>query len=437
MIRKILPVSFSRGFRRYFKNIAWMISEQIFRIVAGVFVGIWVARYLGPEQFGIFSYALAFAAIFGIVAKLGLDAVLVRELVNHPEQRDILLGTAFWLKIFGAFIVMGLLAATVPFISHDNDVKLYVIIIAAGFIFQGFEVVYFYFQSQVQGKVISVCKMFQLGLSSIVKVFLVWIHAELICFVVVNLFDSVSLAISYAVAYRVHNKMNFYNRFNFSVAKSLLSASWSLIISSVAIIIYMKIDQVMIKNMLGPEDVGYYAAAAKLTEAWLFLTTITTSSLFPAILNAKKIDAYLYQERMVNLYRFLLLTSISLSVLTTIFSDKIILFTFGASYALSSDILCIYTWSNIFVFLNNASWQWYLAENIQKKALVRIVGGAMFNIVFNIVFIHLYGLKGAALATLVSYSIVAYWGNLFSKETVLNFKLQNRALFSLHKIIIR
>lgn len=415
-----------------------MISEQIFRIAAGLFVGIWVARYLGPEQFGIFSYALAFASIFGIVAKLGLDAVLVRELVNHPEQRDILLGTAFWLKIFGAVIVMGVLAVVVSFISHDNDVDLYVIIIATGFFFQGFEVVGFYFQSQVQGKVISVCKMFQLSLSSIVKIFLIWIHAELICFVVVNLFDSASLAISYAVAYRVQNKVNnFYNRFNFSVAKSLLSASWSLIISSVAIIIYMKIDQVMIKNMLGPEDVGYYAAAAKLTEAWLFLTTIITSSLFPAILNAKKKDVNLYQERIVNLYRFLLLTSISLSVLTTIFSDKIILFTFGASYALSSDILCIYTWSNIFVFLNNASWQWYLAENIQKKALVRIVGGAMFNIVFNIVFINLYGLKGAAFVTLISYSIVAYWGNLFSKETVLNFKLQNRALFSLHKIIIR
>ena len=90
--------------------------EQFFRISAGVLVGIWVARYLGPEKFGLLSYVLAFTAIFSGTARLGLDGIMVRELVNHPEKRDTYLGTAFWLKMLGGFLVIGIMAAIVALI---------------------------------------------------------------------------------------------------------------------------------------------------------------------------------------------------------------------------------------------------------------------------------------------------------------------------------
>lgn len=120
MLIKIRGLFHHQGFIRYFKNTSWMMAEQLLRIIAGLFVGIWVARYLGPQQFGLFSYALAFTAIFGGIAKLGLDGIVVRELVNYPEKRDAYLGTAFWLKVIGAFIVMGLMATIVPFTSNGN-----------------------------------------------------------------------------------------------------------------------------------------------------------------------------------------------------------------------------------------------------------------------------------------------------------------------------
>ena len=111
------------------------MAEQILRILAGLFVGIWVARYLGPEQFGLFSYVLAFTALFGGIAKLGLDGIVVRELVNHPERRGIYLGTAFWLKFIGAIFVMGVLAAIVPFTSNDSVTNSFIFIISAGLVF--------------------------------------------------------------------------------------------------------------------------------------------------------------------------------------------------------------------------------------------------------------------------------------------------------------
>src|SRR5450830_1044799 len=124
------------GFRRYFANTSWMFGEQILRMLSGLLVGIWVARYLGPKQFGLFSYAVAFVSIFGTVAKLGLDSIMVRDLVNHPQKRDVYLGTAFWLKFAGAFITLAVIAITVGFTNNDYTTNLYIFIISAGIIFQ-------------------------------------------------------------------------------------------------------------------------------------------------------------------------------------------------------------------------------------------------------------------------------------------------------------
>jgi len=228
MITKLTALKNHAGFIRYFKNTSWMMAEQFLRILAGLFVGIWVASYLGPELFGLFSYVLAFTAIFGGIAKLGLDGIMVRELVNHPEKRDAYLGTAFWLKILGAFIVMGLMATIVPFTSNDAATNLFIFIIAAGLVFQSFEVVEFYFQSQVLAKIVSICKVIQLALSSMIKIYLVLTEAELFWFVIVTAFDALSLAVSYFIrslhiAYQQRKNPTFYKNFDEQYEKNNFS----------------------------------------------------------------------------------------------------------------------------------------------------------------------------------------------------------------------
>lgn len=404
------------GFVRYFKNTSWMMGEQFLRIISGLFVGIWVARYLGPEQFGLFSYALAFTAIFSGMAKLGLDGIIVRELINNPEKRDIYLGTAFWLKIIGAIIVMGVMAAIVPFTSNDATTNLFIFIIAAGLVFQSFEVVEFHFQSLVLAKIVTICKIIQLSLSVITKIYLVLTEAELYWFVLVTVFDAISLAVSYSIAYRLQKDRTFYKKFNLNIAKELLNNSWPLMISSVVVMVYMRIDQIMIKEILGEREVGIYSAAVRLSEAFYFIPVIITASLFPAILNAKAINRELYINRMQCLYTFMIWTALFIAIPVSLLSEWIVNILFGAAYTESAVILAIHIWAAIFVFLTVSSGKYLTSEGLTKKILYRNSSGMILNVILNLILIPKYGCVGAAISTLMSWAFAGYIYDLLDKS---------------------
>jgi O-antigen/teichoic acid export membrane protein len=317
------------GFRRYFFNTSWMFAEQVLRIVAALFVGIYVARYLGPEQFGIYSYAAAFVALFAAVAGLGLSGIVVRDLVNHPDHRDVYLGTAFWLKLAGALLTLGLLAIAVQFTGNDATTNLYIFIIASGLIFQSFDVVDFYFQSKVLSKYVSICRLVQLALSSALKLYFIYIQADLLWFVLVSLIDQISLALALAFAYWRQKIGSFFGRFDLATAKEMLKNSWPLILSGIAVTLYMRIDQIMIKEMLGEREVGLYSAAVKLSEAWYFVPAIITSSLFPAIVNARKISQELYQQRLQRLYTMMVWLAIAVALPMTFLAEWLVTLLYG------------------------------------------------------------------------------------------------------------
>ncbi len=264
-------------------------------MIVGLFVGIWVARYLGPEQFGLFSYAQSFVGLFTAFATLGLDGIVVRELVKDKSRRDELMGTVFWLKLIGAFGVLMLLTIAVNLTSNDAYTNMLVFIIASATIFQSFNVIDMYFQSKVMGKYIVYANVISLLLSSIVKSVLILNEAPLIAFAWTVLFDSMILAMGYVYFYIknctvIANKTKqsiFDWKFNKNTASSLLKDSWLMMIAGAAILLYMKVDQVMIMEMMDAEAVGQYAAAVRISEAWYFIPMVIASSLFPAIINAK------------------------------------------------------------------------------------------------------------------------------------------------------
>ena len=410
-----------QGFQRYLTNTSWVFSERILRLIAGVFVGIWVARYLGPEQFGIFSYALAFVAIFGNIANLGLDGIVVRDIVNEPSKTDIYLGTAFWLKLIGGFATILIVAFSTIFTSNDSATKLYIFIIASGIVFNSFEVIDFYFQSKVLAKFNSICRFAQLFLSSLLKIYLVLTGSDLFWFVLVGLFDQITLAIALNIAYRYQQRTAYYKYFDWSIAKFLLKNSWPLIVSGFVIMIYMRIDQIMIKEMMGERDVGIYSAAVKLSEVWYFIPMIITSSLFPAIVNAKKISVELYQTRLQKLYSFMAWLAIAIAVPTTFFSDWVITFLYGEMYKAAGQVLMIQIWAGIFVFVGVASSRWFLSENLQKKLTINTLIGAIANIFLNFLLIPKYGISGAAISTILSQAISVYFMNLAFNSTRENF----------------
>ena len=173
MINKFRFLKNNAGFKCYANNIFWLMGEKILRMFVALFVGIWIARYLGPEQFGLLSYAQSFVFLFTAITTLGLDGIVVRELVKDESRRDKLLGTAFGLKLVGAILILPILALAVQLTSNDDYTNLLVFIIASATIFQSFNVIDFYYQSKVLSKYVALTNGVSLALSSIIKIALV------------------------------------------------------------------------------------------------------------------------------------------------------------------------------------------------------------------------------------------------------------------------
>ena len=405
-----------QGFRRYFANTSWMFAEQILRLIAGLLVGIWVARYLGPEQFGVFSYAIAFAAIFGSIAKLGLDGIVVRDLVREPDQRDIYLGTAFWLKLGGALASLAAIAIAVQFTSNDRTTNIYIFIIASGLIFQSFEVVDFYFQSKVLSKFVSLCKIAQLLFSSLLKIYFVMTGADLFWFVVVSFVDQVTLALTLYIAYRYQKLGSFYRHFDLAIAKQLLKDSWPLIFSALVVMIYMRIDQIMIKEMLGEKEVGLYSAAVRLSEVWYFVPIIITNSLFPAIVSAKKFGEKLYYSRLQRLYTVMVWMAIAVAFITTILGNWLVVFLYGEAFREAGQVLVIHIWIGVFVCYGVILSRYLIVENKQSLINIHYAQSLVINIVLNFIFLQKIGVIGAALSTLISLVLSYILVSIYSKK---------------------
>lgn len=428
MISKIKALKNHQGFMKYFKNTSWLFAEKILRMTVGLLVGIWVARYLGPEQFGLLSYAQSFVGLFSIIATLGLNSIVVRELVKNNIDKNILIGTSFFMMLGAAFFVILLLVIAVIFTSNDTFTNILIFIIASATIFQSFNVIDFYFQSRVMSKYIVYSNVISLFISSLIKIILILNEAPLIYFALTVLFDTIVLALGFIYFYKKHDENLKSWKFDKNIAISLLKDSSPLIIAGVINSIYMKVDQVMIKEILGVTEVGYYSAAVKLSEAWFAIGVIICNSLFPAIVNAKKVSEKLYYERIQKLFLFLVIISYTLSMVVYFLSDWIILFLYGREFAESSSILSIHIFSAIFVYLGVSSGRWLIAENKTILNLYRNIFGMIVNIVLNIVFIPKFGITGAAIASLIAYVCAFYIIDFFQKETRYIFYLKSKSL---------
>ncbi len=401
-------------------------------MATGLFVGIWVSRYLGPERFGMFSYAIAFSAIFSSIAKLGLDGIVVRDLVREPNQRDLYLGTAFWLKLGGAIVTLAVIAFIVLFSSNDSTTNLYIFIIASGTIFQSFEVVDFYFQSRVLSKFVSICKLLQLMLSSLIKLYLIFTGADLIWFVLVSLFDQISLGVSLSVAYQYQKIGKFYSHFNLTTAKQLLTNSWPLIFGGFILMVQARIDQVMLKVMIGNVELGYYSAAMRLIEAFCFIPIILTNSVLPAIVNAKKKSVYLYRARLNNLYRLMMILFIIVAVPIYFFGDDIIIFLYGDAYAPAGSILTLLAIRLIFTNYGVVRSAYLMTENLMMYSMLSVLIGTLINLLLNYIWIPSYHSIGAIWAANMSFMMSTFIIDFLYYKTRSNFYIMIKSMFLLN-----
>ncbi|WP_160060256.1 flippase [Psychromonas sp. L1A2] len=428
LLAKLKRLKQNKGFMKYFKNTSWLFAEKILRVFVGIFIGIWIARYLGPEQFGLLSYAQSFAALFTVFATLGLDQIVIRELIKDESARDKLLGTAFILKLFGAFAVLIAIACTALSGVNTSAASFLILIIASSTVFQSFNVVDFYFQSKVMSKFVAFANVISLAVSSLIKVTLLLNESSLITFALVSLFDAFILAGGYIYFYLQNNLKIIKWSFDGVLAKALLKDSWPLILTGVVISVYMKIDQIMIGDMLGNKAVGEYAAAVKLSEPWYFIPTIIASSVFPSIINTKKNSEKAYYERLQKLYNLVVKIALVIAITITFLSDWIINLLYGSEFSQASSVLSIHIWAGVFAFLGIASRKWFIAENLSMLSFWRTFFGMVINIVMNILLIPCYGIQGAAVAILLSQISVAYIFDFLCHQTRAKFFMKTKAL---------
>ncbi|HBR14290.1 MAG TPA: flippase [Candidatus Omnitrophica bacterium] len=418
---------------RILKNISWLFVDNIFRMGVGLFIVAWIARYLGPEQYGLWNYAIAFTVLFTAFATLGLNNIVVREIVKRPDQKDEILGSAFILKFLGGLLTL-ILTVTIIYFLRDGDIQTMWLVglSAAGFVFQSFNVIEFYFQSQLKSKYAVYAQNGSFLLFIFVKISLLLAHVTLIAFAIAGFVETAMGALLLAIVYKYTKHSIFSWRFRMDKARALLRDSWPLLLSSIAVMIYMRIDQIMLGQMMGDEAVGIYSAAVRISEAWYFIPVAIVNSVFPVIIQTKSVDETLYRRRLQKLFDAMALLGIIVAVVATIVSEKFVQFLYGADYVASAGVLVLHIWGGIFVCLGVASGNWFTTENLQKYTFYRTAAGGVMNIGLNLHLIPVYGVNGAALATVISQGLACYLFNVLNKRTRELFFMQTRSLFLLN-----
>lgn len=425
-----------QGFKKYFRNTSWLFIERFFRLTVSFFVGVWVVRYLGPEEFGLFSYAQSFVSLFAVIASLGLDEIVFRELVKNPDKCDVLLGTAFGLKIFGVGLMLLMLGLGIFISGNDFYTNTLILIIASSVIFQSFNVIDLYFQSKVLSKYIVYAHLISLTISAVLKVCFILTGMPLIAFVILVSFDAFVVALGFIYMYLQQRLILWEWSFSLPYCKSLLQDSWPIILSGMLLMMQARIDQIMIKEFLDYREVGYYSAALRLVEAIAFFPIILKSSLFPAIQNVKD-QTEQYSNRMLNLYRLNFLLFLIVAVPILFFAQKVIETLYGIDYISSVILLQIMVVRLFFTNMGTARAVYVLTENLFKFSLLTMALGTLTNVLLNLIWIPAYKSLGAVMATIISFFVTIFLIDILYSKTRKNSYLMIKGILSFYKIKLK
>lgn len=432
----------SAGFQKYFKNTSWLFIERLVRLVVVLFTGIYVARHLGPEEFGQLSYATGFVGLFFAFVSMGLDEIVVRDLVREPERRDEILGTAFTLKLIGVLTLLLLVIISSWAKGMEGVTANLVLVIALAELFRVFSTTDFYFLATVKAKRSMQVQMAQVLVTAVAKICLVLMDAALIWFGVVYILEAAVLSIGYVIAYKKEGLNIRKWRTDYKLMRTLLGESWPLIIYGIALLVQAKIDQVMIGDILTKEkgegyanaEVGQYSVALKMIEAIGFLPVIIQKSLAPAVTAAKVRDQKLYEERLLNQYRLMFLVFLVTAIPLYIVAEPLITLLYGEDFAPAGFLLSLFAIRLLFTNMGMAKSSFIANESLFRYSLITALLGAIINIAMNYFFIPTYEAKGAILATIGSFTASIFLVDLFYRETRPNFGWMMKGMATFWKI---
>jgi PST family polysaccharide transporter len=358
-----LRVSHRPNLIKIIDNISWLFFERVLRMCIGLLIGITMARYFGPEKFGALNYALATVGLFGAFAGLGFNNLIVRRIIHEPLLKGETIGTAAFLQFLaGCFIYILILVSLFFFQMANPLTEALIAILGSAILFKLSDVVIYWFESQVQSVYVVLAQNTILISFAMIKFSLIYLKAPIEYFAWAMVGEAFATSVVLICVLGLYGLDLKRLKIKYSLARSLLKDSWPLLISGVMVMIYMRIDQVMLGMIAGEKTLGIYSAAVRLSEAWYFIPVAIVASFSPSILQAKKSSESLYYSKMQQLFNLMCLLSVMLALILTFLSKPIIIFLFGQDYADAGPILSIHIWASIFVFLGVASTQWFIAE---------------------------------------------------------------------------
>lgn len=386
-------------------NIGWLFFDRFYRMLGGAIVGVLLARYLGPEGFGVLNYSAAIAGLAAAFATLGLDEIIVRTLVKEPTRRGVLMGSALFGRVVAGSAMLAVVQI-VTWISRPGESQVHVVVAltSVATIMRLIDVMKPWFDAQVRSKVVVLSENAAFTVATLLRIILLWTKAPLWAFAAAILIEVIIGRVVLWMVFWAEERINVKIELSFGEIIRLLKVSWPLILSSVAFMFSMRTDQVMLSYLLGDKEVGLYAAAARIAEIWYFVPLAIITSLFPNIIQAHERSRSVFFQRFQAISDLLVSLAVAIGFLTTFVAGFLISSIYGEDYLLASSSLRILIWSGIFVFFGTAWSKWMLIEGRTKIILSFQIVGAVANIFLNLLLIPRMGIAGAALATLVSYS---------------------------------
>ncbi|MBE0508635.1 MAG: flippase [Marinospirillum sp.] len=424
--------------KKYLHNTLWIMGDKITNLGVGFLVTVVVARYLGPEDFGIFSYAISVAALFAAAGHMGLSGLVVREIVKKPDERGVTLGTTLGLKFIGMALGYTLLLVYAIAYEGVTSIEFTVLAIAgAVLLVRPFDIIDFWFQAFVQARYVTYARLTGLAVSSVLKLLFVFLGFSVVYFVAANLIQAIAIAIAFLFVYKIKSSLKVAEwSFSWSKAKELFSQGWVIYLGSIFAVIYLKVDQVMLRWFEGSEAVGIYAVAAQLSEAWYFVPVAIVASFFPKLIKLKEENPEQFNKRLQQLFDLLFILALGVAVVMTFLSEWVITLFFGAYYIDSASVLVIHIWAAIFIFMRAAFSKWILIENALVFSLITQGAGALINVALNYFFIPSFGVQGAAYATLISYAFASFFSLLIYSKTRPVFIMMLKSIFILFRYSI-
>jgi O-antigen/teichoic acid export membrane protein len=415
-------------FRRLAGNVGWLLAERAVLLATGFLVNIAFVRHLGPTQYGLYSYALSFAALFTTLAALGMDGIVVRELTRSPEHTGSILGTALWLRIGAAVGAWGAAIAGIWWMRPDAASHTLVWVLGANGLFMALTVFELWFQSRISARGPVLARSGVALLSQAARLVLIVAGAPLVAFATLFVGGTAATA---AALYWLYARGGVPSRVRFdgSRARTLLRDSWPQIVASLSVVVYMRIDQVMLGAMAGDHETGIYAVAAALSELWYFLPVAIASTVLPVIVTARDtLDGPSFDAKMQTFYDAMLALGYGVAVPVFLLAGLIIGILYGPAYAASAQVLRIHVLSFVFVCIGSARGRFLVAENLMRFSMLATAIGAAANVGLNLWLIPRWGAVGAAWATLLSYAAANYLSGFLDRRVRRQTWLLTRSL---------